>query len=78
MSPRQELNLHARLVLKRVKEFKIVRGLELAKIPATMTVEEAIRLYRKNPDVLYAEPDDIAHAQTVPNDPSYNSLWGLL
>ena len=70
-------NIHARLGAKRVKEFKIVRGLELVKIPATMPVEEAIQLYRKNPEVLYAEPNYIARAQTVPNDPSYNSLWGL-
>jgi thermitase len=31
-----------------------------------------------DPNVLYAEPDYVAHAQpTTPNDPSYGSQWGL-
>ena len=77
LASQAKTNIHVRMGAKRVKEFKIVRGLELVKIPATMTVEEATRLYRNNQDVLYAEPNYIAHAQTLPNDPSYNSLWGL-
>jgi subtilisin family serine protease len=68
---------HARVGAKRIKEFKIVPGLELLKLPPGMSVEEAIRLYRENPDVLYAEPNYIAEAQGVPNDPSYGSLWAL-
>lgn len=70
-------NAHARVSGKRVKEFKIVSGLELVKLFPGMPVEEAIRLYRENPDVLYAEPNYIAEAQNAPDDPSYSSLWGL-
>ena len=77
VSSQARANAHGPLGAKRVKEFKIVRGLELVKIPATMTVKEAIRIYREDPDILYAEPNYIARAQTVPNDPSYLSLWGL-
>src|SRR5262245_11672055 len=62
---------------KRGKVFKIVEGLERIKLPAGVSVNEAIDLYRKNPDVLYAEPNHIVHTTASPNDPSFGSLWGL-
>jgi len=70
-------NAHARVGGKRVKKFKIVQGLELVKIPKTISVEEAIQLYQQSTDVKYAEPNYIARAQTVPNDTYFSSLWGL-
>lgn len=60
-----------------MKRYRVVRGLELVKLPATVPVEDALRLYRQNPDVLYAEPNYVAVADVVPNDPSFGSLWGL-
>ncbi|HWP59715.1 MAG TPA: S8 family peptidase, partial [Candidatus Acidoferrales bacterium] len=74
---RARLNAHARVAAKRVKQFAIVKGLERVKIPRGMTVEEAMRLYRRDPNVLYAEPNYIAKVQGVPNDPFYSSLWGM-
>ncbi len=68
---------HARVGGKPVKEFKIVRGLQRVKLPQGMPVEEAVRLYRQNPNVLYAEPNYIARGQGIPNDPSFASLWGM-
>ncbi|HWP59727.1 MAG TPA: S8 family peptidase [Candidatus Acidoferrales bacterium] len=68
---------HARVAGKRLKEFKIVKGLERVKLPPPVTVEEAVRLYRQNPNVLYAEPNYIAKTQGIPNDPSYGAQWGL-
>ena len=32
---------------------------------------------KKNPDVVYAERNGIAQAAEIPNDPSFNQLWGL-
>jgi serine protease len=40
-------------------------------------VEKALESYRKDPNVLYAEPDYIVHALRIPNDPFFSSLWGL-
>lgn len=37
----------------------------------------AIRRLEANPNVLFAEPDYLAHLITTPNDPLYNGQWGL-
>jgi subtilisin family serine protease len=42
-----------------------------------MTVQRAIKNFRKNPDVLYAEPNYIVKAQSNANDPLYAIQWGL-
>lgn len=49
---------------------------EVIKIP-TGTVEEAIREYRQNPLVEYAEPNFKAYAIGVSNDQSLSQQWGL-
>ncbi|MEW6416694.1 MAG: S8 family serine peptidase [Nitrospirota bacterium] len=59
------------------KHFKKTR-IYLVELQEGMSVEEAIKLYKKNPDVEYAEPNYILYALDVfPNDPSFNNLWGL-
>jgi predicted outer membrane repeat protein len=40
-------------------------------------VAAAIAVYRRNPHVLYAEPDYWLHADSVPNDQAFLELWGL-
>ncbi len=60
-----------------LREYTSVDNLQLVRLPAGMSVEQAITTYRDNPDVLYAEPDYLQYADTTPNDPSYSSLWGL-
>src|SRR5262245_43673054 len=77
VSEQGKANAHARVGGKPVKEFKIVKGLQRIKLPVGMSVEEAVKLYRQNPNVLYAEPNYIARVQGVPNDPSFSALWGL-
>ena len=43
-----------------------------------MTVETALELYRRNPDVAYVEPNYIRYLNaTTPNDPLFSRLWGL-
>ena len=32
---------------------------------------------RNHPDVAYAEPNYVVHADATPNDPSFGQLWGL-
>jgi thermitase len=41
------------------------------------SVQEAIKEYESNPDVVYAEPNITFHTQAEPNDPSYSKQWGL-
>ncbi|OQW99337.1 MAG: hypothetical protein BWK80_63170, partial [Desulfobacteraceae bacterium IS3] len=52
-------------------------GVQLMKLPADMSVEKALEIYRSDPDVEYAEPNYIYVPKSVPNDPNYGKLWGL-
>ena len=61
-----------------LRAFSAVDGLQLVRLPAGVPVQEAIRLYRRNPTVLYAEPDYVRHADITPNDPQWPSLWGMV
>lgn len=47
------------------------------KIAKGKTVKEMVSLYQQNPDVEYAEPNFIAQALLVPNDPYYRFQWHL-
>ena len=47
------------------------------KIPRGKTVSEMVEVYREDPNVEYAEPNYIAHALMVPNDPYYGLQWHL-
>src|SRR6266404_10805 len=54
----------------------VVTGLRLARVAADDTMK-AISALKQQPDVLYAEPNYILHADLTPNDPSFGSLFGL-
>jgi uncharacterized repeat protein (TIGR01451 family) len=54
----------------------IVPGLMLARVPAGDTLA-ALQALRARTDVAYVEPNFIRHLDVVPNDPHYQSLWGL-
>jgi subtilisin family serine protease len=55
-----------------------VQDLELVDLAAGKDVFAAIREYRQNPDVLYAEPDYTVYAtDIIPNDPLFSYTWGL-
>jgi thermitase len=56
-----------------------VPSLGVLKVPVNSGQELAeVAALRGDPNVLYAEPDYVAHAQpTTPNDPHYASQWGL-
>jgi hypothetical protein len=50
----------------------------LIQIDARRTVGEKVSEYAARTDVVYAEPNYIAHAYlTAPNDPSYGAQWGF-
>ncbi len=60
------------------RQFRLVHDLELHQLPAGRSVTDALRSYRSNPDVLYAEPDYLVFAaDTIPNDSLFSLAWGL-
>jgi len=63
------------------KEYTIVSGLSLVKLPDNIAVEDALVTLNNTPGILYAEPDyqvkALSAGQTIPNDPRFSDLWGL-
>lgn len=60
------------------RHFKIVPGLTVVKLPPGLTVERALKIYNKRPDILYAEPNYKIHlTATEPNDIRFNELWSM-
>ncbi|MFC1513282.1 S8 family serine peptidase [Thermodesulfobacteriota bacterium] len=54
-----------------------VAGFKRLRVPKGKTVAEMVAIYRHNPNVEYAEPNFIAHALDVPNDPFYSYQWHM-
>jgi subtilisin family serine protease len=60
-----------------VRTFKKI-GVVQVRLPKDMTVEEALEIYRGDPEVEYAEPNYLRYATaTTPNDTFFSYLWGL-
>jgi len=68
--------LHSTFKASKKKELPRLR-LHHLKIPRQISVEEAIRKYKQDPNVEYAEPNYIQHALATTNDTLFNELWGL-
>ena len=68
---------HSRIGTRVVREFRVAKGLQRAKLPPGMTVSQALQAFSNHPDVLYAEPNYLVHAFATPNDPRFSQLWGL-
>ena len=66
-----------RLGTSTIKTFKYI-GVQHVKLPADLSVEDALKIYKNDPDVEYAEPNYYRYATaTTPNDTSFGELWGL-
>jgi subtilisin family serine protease len=75
------LNVAGRQLSVQIERFDgadIVPGLRLARVAADDTMA-AIAALKKQPDVLYAEPNYLLHLDVTPNDPRFTSgeLFGL-
>jgi len=68
---------HAALAAQIVKSWDSVEGLELVQLPAGTNLQNAIATYRRNSNVLYAEPNFIVHALETPNDPLFVQQWNF-
>ncbi len=60
-----------------IKEYSEVKGLQLVKIPANMSLKDAIAKYKKNSNVIYAEPNYAYAENSIPDDTYYDYQWGL-
>jgi subtilisin family serine protease len=70
-------NAHATVAAQVIKAFEVVENLTLVRLPPGLGVKQAIERYLERNEVLYAEPNFIVEALTVPNDPQFGELWGL-
>jgi hypothetical protein len=67
----------ARLGSRAIKEFKYI-GVRHVKLPADLSVEDALEIYKNDPNVEYAEPNYYRYAiSTTPDDTYFENLWGL-
>lgn len=73
--------MHASLGASVVRTFDVVPNLQRVRLPSSISVTEALQLYKKNPNVLYAEPNYIRRAtqqiMLTPNDTRFAQLWAL-
>ena len=59
------------------REYNIVPGLALVKLPAGTTVECSLPTFNQSPDILYAERNYELELAIIPNDTRFNDLWGM-
>lgn len=56
----------------------LFNDLALVQLKPGLDVDSVINQLKRNPDVLYAEPNYVVHAfATIPADPDFGELWGL-
>ena len=67
----------SRMAGTRLRVFRIVNGLEHHRLSPDVSMAEALKRYRQDPDVLYAEPNYIVRTTATPNDARFGELWGL-
>ena len=60
----------------KIRDLPHIQG-RVIKLAGNRTVEQALDEYRRNPNVLYAEPNYIVHAAGSPNDAQYAMLWAM-
>jgi subtilisin family serine protease len=76
ISKSASLSVHSALGATKIKD--LGDGLEAVKLPADMSVTEAISLYSTNLNVISVSPNYFRYArQTFPNDPLFGFLWGM-
>ena len=68
--------LHKKHGAEKLKEFGPL-GIQHLKLKKGMSVEDAVQLYKADPDVRYAEPNFAYEIQAQPNDPGFAELWAL-
>jgi len=68
--------LNAQVGAEILYKYRIINAYQL-RLPQGLNVPAAIAFYNNQPEVEYAEPNYIVHADAIPNDPDFSKLWGL-
>ncbi len=61
-----------------LRRFSVVPNLEHVKLPAGLSVQDAIKQYMNDPTVEYAEPNYLKRASMKADDPYFGQQWALL
>jgi subtilisin family serine protease len=59
------------------REFKLVPGLTLVKLPKGLDMQTALTRLNQTPGIRYAQPNYVKRILRTPNDPLFSSLWGM-
>lgn len=59
------------------REFTLVPGLTVVKLPEGTALTDALARFNQTPGILYAQPNYQHKALRTPNDPQFSQLWGL-
>ena len=63
--------------IETIKNFQEL-GVQHVKLPEELDVEDALEIYRRDPNVEYAEPNYYRHLTAIiPNEGMFPNLWGL-
>ncbi|MEE8416065.1 MAG: S8 family peptidase [Desulfobacterales bacterium] len=65
-----------KLGITTIRSFHTI-GVEHVRLPGEMTVAQAVKLFRNDPNVAYAEPNYYYHLDIIPNDKDFGLLWGM-
>ncbi len=68
--------LHSAIGASKIRDIRHL-GIHRMRLPEDVKVEEAVRNYRSDPNVEFAEPNYIVKTSAIPNDPGYSLQWGL-
>ena len=78
VSVKTQAAAHSMVGATLLRRFQSVPGLQVVRLPSGISVQDALRRYRSDPNIAYAEPDTVVHVlETVPSDPSFPSLWAM-
>jgi subtilisin family serine protease len=69
-------NVHKKQGSQKIKEFPRL-NIHHVKLREGVSVEDVLEEFRADPSVEYAEPNYIVSISIIPNDPLFNTLWGL-
>ncbi len=61
-----------------IRNFALVQNLQQVRLPAGLSVKDAVSRYMSNPNVVYAEPNYLYSPSAIPNDTSFSpQQWAL-
>jgi subtilisin family serine protease len=77
-TPGQRRAINNKLRARVLSESRSVSGLQVVRATSPSTLGATLDAYRRDPNVLYAEPDyRVRFDETLPNDAMFEQLWAL-